>query len=239
MRPTPTPKGVITGSCRALEWMLPWWWMHYRMHCEYPVTFFDFGLTDMARQWCEKRGQLKMVSDIALAPISDEMARHWSARKTEDIHTARQAWFKKPFACLNTPYEETLWIDLDCQVRKNLEPLFSYYEKGFSAVKEREYNTGVMAFKKDVPLLQEWADACVTHNGSFRGDQDLLAHLQQTISPLPQAYNHVIQFVPETGEFTEANPEDFILHWVGLGKIFIRNEMAMLEQKAFMNFSLS
>ena len=50
--------GVIVGTDNGIEWCLPWWWKYYQKHNSLPVTFFDFGMTEKARAWCEKRGDV-------------------------------------------------------------------------------------------------------------------------------------------------------------------------------------
>lgn len=48
--------GVIIGCTQILERHLPWWWINYRLHNDNPVTFFDFGMSPPAKEWCKKKG---------------------------------------------------------------------------------------------------------------------------------------------------------------------------------------
>lgn len=51
--------GVIVGTSQRQEWLLPWWWMHYRLYNNHPVTFINFGdLSPKAIDWCKQRGSL-------------------------------------------------------------------------------------------------------------------------------------------------------------------------------------
>jgi hypothetical protein len=65
--------GVIVGCDAEQEWMLTWWWMHYRLHNDYPVTFFNFGnLSPEAENWCRKKGalvDLTAVNDVLFGSI--------------------------------------------------------------------------------------------------------------------------------------------------------------------------
>ena len=187
--------GVIVGCAQNHEWMLPWWWLNFRLHNEYPVTFFNFGdMSETAKEWCRKRGTLKKVRmphKIAPKEAVDENLRAiWEPLVSDlDVWEARAHFFKKPFACLQSPYERTVWIDLDAQVRQPIDPLFDFCDSQteFSVVEEPEsvieehekcgmlnkgeieYNTGVIAFKKESPILKEWAEACIVNNASVRG----------------------------------------------------------------------
>lgn len=247
-----SPRGVIVGCDQQLEWMLPWWWMHFHMHNQLPVTFFDFGnLSSQAKNWCLKRGEVKALPSVAshieeIAPgIVTSPTVEWDKLLAEQ----RNAWFQKPFACLNSPYESSIWIDLDCQVRNSLEPLFPFCENPvkISMVQETQLkalNTGVIVFKKGCPLIRSWAEICLASNRFLRGDQDAMSELlkKQAVPAFPQKYHLLIRLHEESGTISlegETSASDAtILHWVGYrGKHFIQKEMDFLEKKLFMNFS--
>jgi hypothetical protein len=261
-------QGVITGCTHDHEWLLPWWWMHYAMHTNIPVTFFDFGdMTPEAKSWCEKRGELKSLPALQGITSEDQIdagkASLWRERKTPDLWKARLGWFQKPFACLHSPYQKSLWLDLDCQVRRSLEPLFSQPENewGLSLVEEShpvqenhrqagmrlpdevEYNTRVILFQQEAPLLQEWSHLCLERNLNLRGDQEALARLLHEkrirLPSLSARFNTSIQFIPETSRLTDWDEAALILHWVGLGKEFLKLQIDLLKKHAFMNFNLA
>lgn len=61
-------RGIIVGCDQGQEWLMSWWWSHYRKHNKYPVTFADFGLSDRARKWCSERGEVMQVEKKRPAP---------------------------------------------------------------------------------------------------------------------------------------------------------------------------
>lgn len=250
--------GVIVGCCQNQEWLLPWWWMHFRMHNEYPVTFFDFGdMSSLARNFCSKRGGL-----VNLAPVKNHIVleknltenckSQWESEGV-NLNVSRSAWFKKPFACLQSPYKRTLWIDLDCQIRKSIEPIFEFCENslnmaiaaepdiiqllhqnsGILCYGEIEYNTGVIVFKHGCNIIQKWAKMCLQRNDSFRGDQEALSRM---------AFENDLQ-LPLLLPIHNCRELDvksvIIFHWLGGTKNPIRKQIELLESKCNMDFSLS
>lgn len=261
--------GVIVGCTRSHEWILPWWYMHFRMHNEHPITFFDFGnLSSSAKEWCKARGQLVILPEtieysiVKKEAISSELVTRWEGHQNLDVWNARKAWFKKPFACLNSPYERTLWIDLDCQVRKMIDPIFlccenplkiavveepdwvleKHVKHGYLYEGEMEYNTGVIAFKHGCELIKQWAQACVENNHTQRGDQEVLAQMlfvrDLCLPTLPSNYNKrgYVQ-VGSEGDL-KIDESVVILHWVGIGKEIIETQMELLQHVCFVDFNL-
>lgn len=186
--------GVIVGSDQTQEWIFPWWWDHYRRFNSHPVAFIDFGLTPAMREWCQARGTLirLLVADIFVAR---------EPKYGDYCLECRNAWFKKPLACLLSPFQRSIWIDLDCEIRCSLDPLFAFCEhpSGFSIALENAvpkphlYNSGVFIFKHGIPLIEQWADAAFECNHAFRGDQDILSDLirkqRLQIRELDPSYN--------------------------------------------------
>lgn len=254
-------KGVIVGCSKDHEWMLPWWWMHYCIHNEFPVTFFDFGdMSPLGKEWCQRKGQLltlRIPTESFIAKreeVPSEQNLIWESHHNLDIHLARQSWFKKPFACLQTPYERTLWIDLDCQVRGSIAPIFmcSDFSGEIAMVEEpppilenhrnsklihpeeMEYNGGVIAFKHGAVLVQEWAKMCIEHNRVLRGDQEAFSRMIYQrgikITPMHPSYNwraHLPYSSPAV-----------IVHFPGNCKIFIRDQINMFSKYAAMDLRL-
>lgn len=229
--------GVVVGSDLTQQWLLPWWWEHYRRFNAYPVTFVDLGMSNEMKQWCQERGTLVSlpVADIFVAEKSDvepKLSEQWEGIYGNRFWPSRNAWFKKPAACLQSPYSRSIWIDLDCEIRGPLEALFGFCEtsEGLALAKEEHestadqigYNSGVVVFKQGIPLIESWADLAFDSNESFAGDQDVLSkiihdqHLK--IPQLPSIYNWSRCY----GE----NPQAVILHWHGLyGKSYIHHQM--------------
>jgi hypothetical protein len=203
--------GVIVGCDERLEWILPWWWSHYSVHSVYPVTFIDFGMSDEALGWCRKRGEV-LSPDFHPIPacpegLSLEMRAAWAHRYGEGVWQVRAAWLKKPFALLHSPYRIGAWLDLDCQVKGSLTPLFQVLDKGadlaiakdrfqalsFSFPGETHYNSGVIVFRQGAKILQQWVDTTLHQHDQLPGDQEILSRAiflhEPSIVELEPIYN--------------------------------------------------
>lgn len=57
-----------------------------------------------------------------------------------------------------SPYQETIWTDIHCEIQENLSPLFEMArcQAGFAIVKDQTYQTEVFSFLKTSPILSEW-----------------------------------------------------------------------------------
>lgn len=254
--------GVIVGCCQNQEWLLPWWWMHFKMHNQYPVTFVDFGdMTSIAREFCQKRGQLITLNipESFITPKEKLNGKYESLWKRIglDLETSRSAWFKKPFACLQSPYKRAMWIDLDCQTRLSIEPIFDYCEnswqiaigieppivqqmherRGTLYYGEIEYNTGVIVFKHGCPTIQEWAKFCIKRNESLRGDQEALSRMafENDIQlPLLEPIHNCRAEMRE-----DLNVKSVIIfHWLGGSKHHIKGQINLLENSCDIDFSM-
>ncbi len=217
--------GIIVGSDQTLEWLLPWWIENYRKHNCYPVAFIDFGLSFEKKKWCSAHGDLIPLRMLDFADdVSMDLAKKWEEESGNQFWQARASWFKKPFALLKSPFDRTLWIDIDCEIRGSLAPLFHFdfaMAQDYAALSPYPiYNSGVVAFRKDHPLLAKWTDAALKKHRFFRGDQELFSHLiyeeKIQIDEIPPEYNW--------SRLQEENPNAIIQHWHGNhGKFVIRS----------------
>ena len=225
--------GVLIGSDLTLEWALPWWWKHYRKHNSHPVAFVDLGLTAEKKRWCKRRGPLipLRVGDFT-EEVAPEKAQEWEEKTGKSFWESRGAWFKKPFACLKSPFDRTLWIDVDCEIRGSIIPLFEYASKsgGLAMAMEqldfsrsyKAYNSGVIAFRQNHPLILQWANTCLSLNTQFRADDDVFAYMLSEkgieIDEIPPHYNW--------SRCLEENPHAIIQHWHGChGKTVIKAQI--------------
>lgn len=234
--------GIIVGADRKIEWLLDFWWSHYIKHNSLPVTFVDFGMSAKAKQWCTERGTLiplpSLASIASKSKIDPMTAKQWEKVYGKEVWKKRQSWFKKPFALLQTPYKRTLWLDLDCEVLGPLDRMFDFCtpnvvalaretEAAHSHEREQEqllkdevlYNSGVIVYQKNAPLIQCWAQAVKALNGEFWGDQQLLSRLiflkKFKIKELGPEYNWRMS--------QGVNFHALIVHWVSAwGKAYIR-----------------
>jgi hypothetical protein len=211
------PKGILTGADQTQEWLLPWWWEHYHQHNDYPVIFADFGLSTHMKNWCKERGKCIAIPAIDVfiqdkEDVDPVQANAWESYYGDRFWSYRKSWFKKPLACLQTDYDLTLWIDLDCEIRGSLSPILqSCCSVSLCRERPQLYNSGVIAFRYGTSLIEEWARSTFHHNHQHRGDQDLLswliAHRSFVVEELPAIYNWLIT----NGD----NPHAIINHWVG------------------------
>ncbi|MBP9840932.1 MAG: hypothetical protein KBC64_00725 [Simkaniaceae bacterium] len=218
-------EGIVVGTDLSQEWLLPWWWDHYHRYNDYPVTFVDFGMSFEMKTWCQAHGTLLPlhVADIFVASkeeIGASLVPEWEHQFGKEVWSFRQAWFKKPLACLQSPYQYSIWIDLDCEIRGPLNALFSFCqgEEGFAIAKEvyqpkenNTHNSGVFVFKRGIDLIEQWANLSFEVNDVCVGDQNTLSRLlakdPDLFAELPLIYNW--------SRSCEDNPEALIFHWHG------------------------
>jgi len=228
-------EGVLVATDVTQEWLLPWWWDHYSKHNHHPVAFVNFGMSDEKKAWCRERGEFidLRVADVFVAEskeVDPQLVKKWEAQFAKQFWGRRNAWFKKPLAFLQSPWRRTLWFDLDCEIRGSVAPLFSFAQpSGIALSREPEeslpypmYNSGVVAFRHALPIIEAWANACFEKNGEFRGDQDVLAYLlsqaKMPVGEIPREANWLRFYGP--------NPNAWIFHWHGdWGHRVIRHQL--------------
>jgi hypothetical protein len=224
-------RGILVGCDLLQEWLLPWWWDGYCAQSSAPVAFADFGMSKEARGWCEARGVVFSCGKTFAASdkerIDPRLREDWERGRGE-LWESRSAWFKKPLACQRSPFQRSVWIDLDCEIKAPLEDLFSYCEhpSGMSLCKQLHtptiYNSGVICFRRGCSLIDRWAATAEQFNHLFSGDQELLSCLifagKEPVGELPKRYN-----CSRLDDLAGAS----IIHWHGAhGKQAIRLKIA-------------
>jgi hypothetical protein len=212
--------GIVVASDQTHEWLLPWWWDHYRKYNDHPVVFVDFGLSLKAKNWCKERGEFALlpVPDIFVKEkqeIDPLLSTDWELGFGNKFWPSRNAWFKKPLACLRSPFRRTIWLDIDCEIRGSIQKLFDYADRAqVGLVRERSgslYNSGVIVFRHGISLIEQWAKESFEKNHLFRGDQEILSNMikekKLDIEKLPEIYNW--------SRLYEDNPDALVLHWHG------------------------
>ncbi len=237
-------RGILVGSDANSEWLLPIWWRCYSLHFRYPVAFVDFGLTEAGKQFCREHGELIPIEvDMSLGINRTDPANIIIANVPDFKFKAyRTAWFKKPFACFLSPFDETIWLDIDCLILKDLSPLFElltpdtdialvreidFIEKMVKDAKildddEPLYNSGVIIFSKKSRAIQNWIRILYEGNYIFPGDQDALSKAisinKTRVSEAPKKYNWPWCFAQ--------NKDAHILHFLGPeGKDFLKSNI--------------
>jgi hypothetical protein len=232
-------RGILCGAEASQEWLLPWWWSRYIEHNHFPVTFIDFGMTQEMRDWCAEKGEVIPVEidPACITPrsgIVEESAKEWEKNHGWKVWNARHTWFKKPGALLHSPYKQTVWIDIDCEILGPLDPLFKEFDRSREMALVREYacdhipkfdprvryNGGIILFQHGSPILEKFAEGALTQNHLFAGDDNLLSHMINSnrleVQELPEIYNWRMA--------RGLNLNAVVLHWVGNGgKAYIRS----------------
>jgi len=224
-------EGIVIGSDRNQEWLLPLWWERYSDHNAYPVAFADFGMSPESAAWCRERGELFSVPEIEIAEVPPNRREVWEAYYGNGILSHRKLFFKKPFALLQSPFLKSVWIDLDCRVRGSLAPLFalldsgidigmrkepeeiqrSHLEKGFILPGETDYNTGVIPCRKDAQILADWIDAIRTLGEEFPSDQQAFSRALKLRPAKMAELDPIYNWSPING----SNPNAVIYHFHG------------------------
>ena len=224
--------GVVVGCDRNQEWLLPWWWEHYRRENAFPVLFVDFAMSEKGAAFCEKRGERVLLPppSFALQPVDGKWKQKWTARYGNGIWAKRPLWFLKPYAFLLSPFSRSLWLDLDCQVLGRLDPLFhcltfgaeialapepeavqrEHAEAGFLLPGEINYNSGVVPFVPKSPILKRWVEEVEERNCDHISDQQALSravfHAKPPLFTLPPECNWPAD---------EPNEKALIRHFLG------------------------
>ena len=188
----PLSKGIVVGVDENQEWLLHFWLTHLRQWSEHPIAFFDFGMSPAAKKWCQQKGELFFLPSIELKEVPPHLAKEWEMRYGTSFWRSRSSWFQKPFACLHSPWEHAVWLDLDCEVVGSIEVLFKAPSLALAKdLAAPTYNSGVIAFQRGCPRIQEWAKQTLLQGHLFRGDQDLLSSVlsRQAILELPPQFN--------------------------------------------------
>lgn len=225
-------RGVVIAANKAVESLIPWWWKHYSNHANLPVTIFDLGLSEEGRNRCKKIGNLLPFSrpmDFVKPreKVADKTRNFWEKHWSPTLWHKRKAWFAKPFLMMDSPYTESLFIDLDCRIQGEITPLFDFLSKGkgFAIVKHQflegfYHNSGVFACEPHSPILTLWANECIKRSHLHMGDEDALHHLILTqklpLTFFPLTYNHPYLFA--------GGEKAIIQHFLGLEgkkKIFL------------------
>ena len=150
-----------------------------------------------------------------------------------------RGWFKKPAAMLDASRiaKQVCWLDTDCEVRADLDDIFTYLEPNKLGMVEdvpwsrrrgeKWHNSGVVAFNECPIILNEWVAA--TQHNPQEGDQEILHGLTREgmrkmiyITDLPRDYNTL-----RLDLIDNSTPKNIkIMHWTGAkGKEKIRSMM--------------
>lgn len=225
-------RGILIAADGEVEDLIPWWYDRLLEHSTLPVALVDLGMSAKMRAWCKKRMHVVPLNTYTSVSgktlIDTQLQSHWERDYKGPLWKSRTAWFQKPAACLHSPFDFTLWLDLDCEVLGPLDSLFSMLSphtdllislERFHHHKPPVYNSGVMLFRKNAPFLHTWHHRCHTENHRMMGDQDVLTSMIQQSTLVCQELSPLYNWVMYAGY----HPGIVIAHWVsGWGKEYIR-----------------
>ena len=164
------PECVITGCDSKTEWQLNWFIENYGQNAHQPLIVADFGMSDQYLDYVTKHPRVNGVMNL---------------RNTQD-----KGWFNKPVAIFNSPAVKTLWLDTDCEVKANLNPLFKMIVPGkLSMVEDKPWtkrrgeiwhNSGVVGVIGRPEILHNWCNA--VREKPEVGDQEVLHSLLNPIT---------------------------------------------------------
>ena len=198
---------IITGADSKCEWLLPWWYGNFKKHNNLEVTICDFGLSEKALNWCEKKNL-----------------------KVQKVGGGK-GWHLKPSALRSVNAKKRIWIDVDIEIRGSIKEIYNYIEENKLATSLDEfhswgckYQTGIVGVQDDPEILQLWEKSCKNPTGPYaRGDQELLWELVQDENRF-HAWNQadVISNIPLNFNWLRISvekknlPEDLrAIHWTG------------------------
>jgi len=213
--------GVLLLADAKQEWLLPWWWYHFvKSNPRLAVAVVDLGITPSMQSWLSQQGAALVQYDSDLPHFS-------------------QAWFSKPFALALSPFDRTIFCDLDCEVRRDLSAMFGWSEAGivlgqdlFPDSQYRKlfrqgcyYNSGLISVGHTNPIIEHWCEETRNLHTSLRSDQEILNlclyEAESLVVELPPHY-HQLRL---SGDHADAT----VMHWTGgHGKTNIRREMERL-----------
>lgn len=243
-------KGILIAASHHIEWLLPWFIYTYQRQNTLPIACVDLGLSPTMRAFCASKGSMITPSIpfplITTESIHPDTKNAWTQVLGEGMLEVRKQWFKKVVAFASTPFPLTLWLDIDCEVRANIEPIFSqigpnidlaltpeppalqkgFTQLGFCLPGEITYNTGVVLYRKESPFLQAWQKEVWQHNALHIGDQEALSRVLFT-QPVPFALlDPLWNWDRGLGE----NQKAAIFHWHGeKGKRHLAQEIECLR----------
>jgi len=196
-------KAFVGGADKNVEWLLPWWFERLQKNTSNPIFIYDFGLSKKGINWAKQKG-------IELLTLENN-----------------NGWFMKPAALLNTPAKQKIWIDVDCEVVKPIDDLFSFVEEDKIAIAPDpvhswgcKYNTGVVGIQDKPACVEEWKTMCDNPESFFqmgRGDQELLwemirAEENPPLSHIPKQYNWLRIYIEK---YKKYHKDVRIIHWTG------------------------
>jgi hypothetical protein len=189
-------KGILVAFDATFQPLILWWYKSLRKYSSLPIAFINLGnISENVKNWCKKNGYYydlqKYVKNFKKIKIPQKYKNQWAEQISGDVASVRPYWFTKPVALMTTPFEKTLYLDIDCQVNADINDFFLcldeyelalvkyVFQESFSYNKKNItiFNSGVIGYKTKAKIIEEWAELSLKFKHDFLGDQDLLSDI--------------------------------------------------------------
>lgn len=236
----PQDCGIIIGCDQSQEQFLPFWYQNYRAFNDFPIAILDFGMSAKALKAAQKIGTIIPTYQDSfpqpLTKIADKPQKYYA-------EFVQKPCFLKVLNLHKTPFEKTIWLDTDCEVRGYLGDLFdltdtpsgfasnifkghiqkSAKEKGIIASDEIYYASAAMAYTKNSPVIKAWQET-TKNTEPFLGDDVTLSKAIHEhpfdVTPISEHYNRLYT------DPTVICPSTKVIHFNGSeGKLALLREM--------------
>lgn len=228
-------KGILCYSNQEYEWLIPWWLQNIRRFSSLPIAVVDLSLSNKMKKWCKEAGltllRFNKPKQAHLQKPTLKQRQKWEKNYFGDLWKLRDIWFFKPYILLASPFQQTLYLDLDCQVIGAFDCLLE--EKTLFGIcpeptQSDLYNSGVILYRHNSSILDEWALRSMNESHLYMGDENLLSDILIKNTHLFKSLDPQYNCRPHHPLAKEAS----IIHWVGAGGK--RDILAsILEQRAF------
>jgi hypothetical protein len=240
-------KGILIAFDKSMQPLLLWWYKCLRKYSLLPIAFVSLGVSKKVEKWCKNHGYFiqdeKFISYLKKVPVLDEYKKKWFGLIKTDVEQIRPYWFAKPIAMMHTPFEKTLYLDIDCEVLYPLDEIFAYLNDSeivlckdmseinfFKKSSEILFSSGVIVYKNKSRIISKWAKKALEYNCEFLGDQDLLSRIIHVYK-----YNlKILEMFWNWPVVLGKNKEVKIYHWSGNKKIKllekIQEDKELLEE---------
>ena len=205
---------IVTGCSRKYEGNIAWWLKCLRKcNSKITVIFYDFGLSESAKNELKKADRLILISDQF-----EGQEFEWSFKQRACIDSSKYA-------------EKILWIDQDCEVFDSLDPIFSKCQKFSDFVISRDmpilvypsdkttyYNqrqAGVFCCYSKHPILHQWVCSQSKHLNDQVAISYLLDNKLLGVTEIILDVNYHWPRVFVKSYLDLKYPPPTIIHWTG------------------------
>lgn len=230
--------GILIGSDEEFESWIPWWYFNYSKYNSFPIAIADFGMSKKMLDWCAQKWEIIKVDppeglfEKRIEPYLSQVESKFIPQKAK----IWACWYLKPFILLQSPFQRTLWIDIDTLIRKSISELYEYAREphqismgieepeekvnrlvpmGILRKGDKLFNSGVIVYLHKAEIVQQWAKATLEDEGFYLGDQQIfskmVSKMDYEIPVLPKKYNWLVN---NEG----INQDAAILHFAGISK---------------------